>query len=229
MVQLPKRVSKYYRKFFGRYDLEDPRPIAKEAPYTYYLPSQEELAAIEKGDLVKLIFLGRPKAPEFRAERMWVLVTEIHDNAFAGTLDNDPADMPQLQYGDRVDFQPFHIIDISWADEAKAARFAEEEKQIWDRCLVDRCVIDDGVLVHYLYREDPDLEEEDDKFPDSGWRIRGDYRHISDAELDDREVAYVAMGLVLNVDDSWLHLIDEPIGSEYIRDFDTGEFGHPDD
>lgn len=59
-----------------------------------------------------------------------------------------------------------------------------------------------------------------DRFPDSGWRIRGDMR----AGLGKRKAAYVALGAVLNRDDSWLHLIDEPIGARFEKDFETGRF-----
>jgi hypothetical protein len=90
--------------------------------------------------------------------------------------------------------------------------------------MVDSCVLDEGLGVHFLYREEPDFGEEGDKYPDSGWRIRGDYRGVSDADIEARGGAYAALAAVLNVDDSWLHLIDAPIGSAFIRDWDSGEF-----
>ena len=63
-----------------------------------------------------------------------------------------------------------------------------------------------------------------DKFPDSGWRIRGDTRGKSTEELAARKIAYVALGAVLNKDDTWLHLIDEPAGASFEKDFETGVF-----
>jgi hypothetical protein len=36
------------------YVLFDPRPIAAEAPYTFFLPSETEIVAIARGDMVKL-------------------------------------------------------------------------------------------------------------------------------------------------------------------------------
>ncbi|WP_423603110.1 immunity protein Imm33 domain-containing protein [Sphingomonas sp. MS122] len=68
------------------------------------------------------------------------------------------------------------------------------------------------------------MGEPDDTYPDSGWRIRGDYRNISDTEVDEREAAYVALGAVLNRDDSWIRLIDEPVGARFIRNWETDAF-----
>lgn len=100
------------RGWFGRYEIEDPRAIAAEAPYTFYLPSENELLAVSPGDLVKLIFRSIPDSGEWGAERMWVIVTATDGAWLTGTLDNDPLDMPQLRAGDRVTFAPGHIIDI---------------------------------------------------------------------------------------------------------------------
>jgi hypothetical protein len=63
-----------------------------------------------------------------------------------------------------------------------------------------------------------------DEFPDSGWRLRGDYRGLSDDEIEARKMSYVALGAVLNRDDSWIHLIEEPVGSAFLRNFETHQY-----
>jgi len=211
-----------YRRFFGRYRLEDPRPIKAKAPYTYYLPSRPVLDAADVGDTVQLVFEGQPPSLKYGAERMWVEVISASGENMSGKLLNTPYDMPQLKSGAIVDFQRFHMIDIN--SERELPEDVQTYRQYWDRCMVDRCVVDENVPVYYLYREEPDLDKEGDKYPDSGWRIRGDYRDISDEDFDARKATYIALGKVLNADDSWLHPIDAPIGSAFIRNFDTGEY-----
>ena len=89
---------------------------------------------------------------------------------------------------------------------------------------MDQCVLDSELKVGYLYREAPDMTYEGDKSPDSGWRIRRDTRGPLIEQLGSRKVAYVALGAVLNRDDSWLHLIDEPVGARFEKDFEKGVF-----
>jgi hypothetical protein len=218
------RIHDLRRRLLGRYTLDDPRPNAQDAPYTFHLPSADELDALTPGDLVKLMFRGDPPAREWAVERMWVKITDISPAGAVGVLDNDPYDMPQLKAGDRIAFKTYQVIEVDWADPARGKAFSSEEKQVWDRCMVDRCVIQDGVAVSYLYREEPDLQQEGDKFPDSGWRIRGDWRGLTDEEVDARDADYVAIGVVLNNDDSWLHLLHEPVGSAFLRDFESGRY-----
>ena len=49
-----------WRILFGGYEIDDPRPIAKAASYTFYLPSLERLSLVGLGDEVKIIFRSVP-------------------------------------------------------------------------------------------------------------------------------------------------------------------------
>lgn len=219
------RLSDRLRGWFARYEIEDPRPVAADAPYSFYLPSADQVSAVAVGDLVKLIFRSVPASREWDAERMWVIVTAADEPRLTGTLDNHPRDMPQLKAGDPVTFDRWHIIDIDWsADRAAPPPPAPARREYWDRCYVDDQILDGRLKVEYLYREEPDPTPEGHAYPDSGWRFRCDTRGITDAEYDDPSFSYIALAKVLNGDDSWLHLIDEPVGSAFLRDWSTGEF-----
>ena len=213
------------RGWFGKYRIDDPRPTAARAPYTYYLPAENELLAVAPGDLVKIIFESIPPSDAWDAERMWVIVTAIDGDSLTGTLDNQPRDMPQLKHGDVVHFQRGHIIDIDWAeDRAVPPPSAPERRWYWDRCFVDDQILDGRLKVEYLYREDPDPPREGDTHPDSGWRFRCDTRGLTDEEYENPSFSYIAIDKVLNEDDSWLHLIDAPVGSAFQRNWETSEF-----
>ncbi|KPF72363.1 hypothetical protein IP88_10165 [alpha proteobacterium AAP81b] len=206
------------------YAIGDPQPVAASAPYTYFLPTTTRLNAIAVGDLVQLIIRGIPPGTKYDAERMWVRVTAIDGNAMVGDLDNEPFDIPHLKPGHEIRFRRSDIIAIVLQGAERNRIGLDERRDFWERCLVDRCVLDDGVRVGYLYRTTPDLDEPDDEYPDSGWRIRGEQGDDSDETMEAREVAYVAVGVVLNRDDSWLLLIDAPIGAAFRRNKVSGEF-----
>lgn len=210
------RIARLRRRFFGRYEVEDPRPIAEGAPYTFYLPSENELLAIAPGDLVKLVIASVPPSPLHAAERMWVEVTRVGPDRCVGRLQNIPFDMPQLKLGRTIRFGRNDVIDIDWnADRAVTPPSAPARRWYWERCLVDAAVIDDGARVGYLYREAPEMTAPEDAYPDSGWRIRA---LVDDDAYSDDAPLYIALGKVLNADDSWLHLIDEPAGCAFIRE-----------
>lgn len=225
MKLLPPAVRRMLRRRFGTVSIDDPRENAARAPYTYFLPSENELLAIGPGDQVKLVVRSHPPSLDWGAERMWFTVTTASGDMLTGRLENKPSDIPQLQPGARLQFSRSDVIDLIWdEDRPVPPPKPTPRREYWDRCLVDQCVLDGTALVHLLYREEPDPETLDDEDADSGWRIRGDYRDIDEAELDAREVAYVAIGAVLNRDDRWLHLIDAPVGSGFIRDWASHTF-----
>jgi hypothetical protein len=206
------------------YAVDDPLPIAAGAPYTFYLPSAERLAAIMVGDQVKLIIRGVPPGTEYDAERMWVSVTAIDGDAMVGALDNQPFDISQLKPGDEIRFRRSDIIDATLEGDDRDRIGLVERREYWERCLVDNSVICDGDKVGYVYREEPDMTDPDDKYPDSGWRIRGESHLAVDGDEDGPTPKYIALGAVLNCDDSWLSLIDAPVGSAFMRNVATGEF-----
>ncbi|MBM7044389.1 MULTISPECIES: DUF2185 domain-containing protein [Rhizobium] len=139
-----------------------------------------------------------------------------------GTVDNDPCDIPQLKVGAEIAFERHHVVAVDFLRETPIIEPEKFRREFWERCLVDRNVIEKRSLVQYLYREEPDLTGENDQFPDSGWRIRGDDVSIEDSDTD--TAAYAALGVVLNAYDSWLHLINAPSGSAFARDPDSNSF-----
>lgn len=206
------------------YTLLDPRPVAAEAPYTFFLPGQAEVAAVGPGDGAKLMFAYPHQVEEWSVERMWVLVQTVEGDHLTGRLDNVPAEpTAPLRAGDVVRFRREQIIAIDWARPEQAPE-PVARRGYWQRCLVDACVLEGEMPVGFLYRESPDMTEAGDADPDSGWRIRGRMDDASDAEIDAREARYVALGAVLNRDDSWLELIDAPVGACFRRNVATGAY-----
>lgn len=213
-MSLRGRMANQRGRRSGTWTIVDPRPVAALAPYTYYLPAEALLAAIVTGDLVKAVFRPEPPNRKYDAERMWVRVTAIDGEMLTGELNNEPFDIPQLQVGSIVQIPRSHVIDIDWADPETAPQ-KPSRRWYWERCMVDDCVAEGRSHADYLYREEPRLTREDDKDADSGWRIRGTDEAIEADAANGREAAYIALGAVLNKDDRWIHLIDEPVGEAF--------------
>lgn len=202
--------------------LNDPRPIAAEAPYTFELPHEIELAALKPGDGVKAIFRQTEGYTKYSAERMWVMIERIEEGVVHGTLDNEPHDMPLIQAGMPVAVPLTHVISCGFNNENRPE--VPERRDYLERCFVDICVVEGRSHVDYLYREPPDMTREGDKYPDSGWRMRGAPDVVDrDEEREDR-FQYIAIGKVLNADDRWLHLIDEEPGVAFQWDAQTQEY-----
>ncbi|MBV8971328.1 MAG: DUF2185 domain-containing protein [Sphingomonadaceae bacterium] len=205
------------------YTLADPRLIAADSPYTFFLPFQSHLEAIAPGDSVKLIFEYTHPTETWSAERMWVVVETVDGTRYSGMLDNHPDEPTSpLSAGNRIEFDRHQIVDISWNDPVTAPP-TPERRTFWQRCFVDERVLDGEETVYCLFREEPESNE-DDEYQDSGWRIWGGIESATPDELAKRKFAYVALGAVLNRDDSWIGWIDAPIGTDLTRNPSTGEF-----
>jgi uncharacterized protein YegJ (DUF2314 family) len=83
----------------------------KENPRTFELPDEWNRRHIDLGEWAKLMFrFPANRYPE--VERMWVRVTEITASGYVGVLDNDPTNVEFIGYGQRIAFEPRHIISI---------------------------------------------------------------------------------------------------------------------
>jgi hypothetical protein len=206
------------------YVLLDPRPNAAEARYTFFLPSAAEIASVGEGDLVKLMFEYTHDIEKWAIERMWVVVEGVEKGTIRGKLNNEPFEpTAKVKVGDAVRFARHNILSIRWAHPEVAPR-PTVYREYWDRCLVDKCVLDGEEPVEFIYREEPDMAQEGDQYPDSGWRVRGRMGDSTDEDLETRKLEYVAIGAVLNRDDSWVSHIDAPIGTALMRDFETNTY-----
>lgn len=193
--------------------LDNADELAAQFKYTFYKPSSESIAKIAVGENVKLIFRFESDDPEApAAERMWVLVDEIGaDGHFKGRLDNDPAHIKDLKADDPIEFESCHIINTDHDEPDNIVQ------RYIKRCFVTNRVLRDGRPAAYLYREEPDYDD------DSGWRITANDE--TDDYMDDAEnSAYVSLGAVLNVDDSFIGLLDSPAGAAFALDAKTGRF-----
>lgn len=193
--------------------LEDADPIAASNPYTFYKPSHEIIAKVRPGEVVKLIFCFNRDEPDVpSAERMWVMVDEcLTDGSFSGHLDNEPRHIQDLKPDDTVWFRPCNVIATEHDEHDNMV-----ERYI-KRCFVTKRVLEDGLKVGYLYREEPDEER------DSGWRITANDE--SDEYMSDSDnIAFVSLGLVLNKDDSFRDLLSAPNGSAFVRNQTSDKF-----
>lgn len=188
--------------------LADTQVLADQYPYTFYKPSPEAIARLRVGDLVKLMFefdSDDPQAPG--AERMWVLITDIHDDQrFSGSLENIPLYIKDLRAHDPVRFEARHIMGVQIPDPVPSLA----DKYL-PRCFVTGKVLRDGEPAGLLYRETPEYDD------DSGWRILAG--NEDPAYLDDPDnAAYVSLGAVLTEDDSFIGLLDREVGARFVRD-----------
>lgn len=86
--------------------------LHQEFPDTFFIPSAEEKACLQKNDTVKLIFRQNSAV-----ERMWVTLTQEPTKTdtlllFEGVLDNVPFELKNLKLGDKIHFTEDNIIAI---------------------------------------------------------------------------------------------------------------------
>lgn len=96
-----------------RWHLESGIESNRKYPDTFWIPPDDDKAAIVPGVTVKLVFRMR----DGWGEKMWVKVTEVKRRHIVGTLENQPFGIPRLQPGAKVKFSRDEVVDIVWSDD----------------------------------------------------------------------------------------------------------------
>lgn len=95
------------------FTLENVRLRNQADPRHFLIPTVEELAGLQVGDQVRLIFLlDKELENGCNGERMWVELTEIDGENYKGLLTNQPQFITTLQIADEVHFAAEHIATI---------------------------------------------------------------------------------------------------------------------
>ncbi|WP_158825014.1 immunity protein Imm33 domain-containing protein [Mucilaginibacter lacusdianchii] len=203
------------------WSLDNAIELQNEFPYTFYRPSDAVIERLKpEAATVKLIFRFDPyEKGQPSAERMWVIITSVNkDGTYKGTLDNDPYYIKDLKAGDEITFRREHIIQYDTLDELDVEDInAEKVEQYLKKCFVSNHIMLEGYKVGRLYREELDEKEY------TGWIFMSGYETQEYVD-DPNNLQYIAIGTVLNLDDSFIHLLEAPIGSEFERDKATGTF-----
>lgn len=93
------------------WNLADAEKRAAASPESFTIPADSVRHTLKHGDLAKLIFEANDAG-----ERMWVRVTNtLGDGGYVGVLMNEPVTIDQLHYGDGVEFEARHVIEVEFS------------------------------------------------------------------------------------------------------------------
>lgn len=95
-----------------KYQILNARARFFESKGVFEVPSDQELERLTLKSIVKIIFTGEGLPQGVEAERMWVTITEINGDALKGVLDNAPAYLTGIKFGDTVSFKKQDIIQV---------------------------------------------------------------------------------------------------------------------
>jgi len=176
---------------------------------TFFIPNEIERNNQKINDMVRLHFvLKNPSENEPRAERMWVKIFETIENKikqYKGHLTNVPVYIKGLKIGDIIEFDADNI----------AQTIIKKDNPYWvdsyeKKALVSKKYFEDNSTIRFLYREEPNNEE------DSGWRM---FTGLEDDEYanNTENIKVINVGYLLDKDPSLLEPLKNGYGTVFER------------
>jgi hypothetical protein len=205
-------------------EIISPRDVVEPLPCAFVLHGSTYANAVGENDSVQVVMRWKLEKPLDLTR--WVKVASAGGEWLEGTLEPTPIEpewfeAPKLDERTAIRLKRSHVFRVRFADPKKYAGL-EPVRKFWDRgCFVDECVLK-GSSIRYLYREEPNLPLDEGVLFDSGWRVRSETRRISEKDVRSGTVAYVPLGAVLDKDDSWVDMMDEPVGTAFEKNPETG-------
>jgi hypothetical protein len=202
------------------------RPEQDDRLKYFHGVNNESLNALSTGDRVHTLAVSWKKDSLATRIGAWIEVHSVDGEWIEGKIvkDRDFGDDHDPALDKVIRVPKSRIWDISFEDPQRSELLREIPRRKYaNYCLFDDNVGFDGLKVQYVYRVEPCLTKDGNEFPDSGWRIRGD-RRVFSIELDGDTTRYTPLNCALYSDDSWIHLIDKPVGTAFKRDRKTGLF-----
>lgn len=181
------------------WQLFDPRPMRRTAPYTFFVPSEAELAAVRAGDLLQLGAV--PEGLDDAApERLWVRIGTL-GATWDGVIES--GGVPGMEAGTCLQFAPWRVLAVS---EVRVDDL-EEEARFLAQAQVDLRILQGDVGISRLERRAP--HPVPGPWADTGWHFYG--------PGEGAPLHAGPIGLVLNIDDSMMPLLRAPVGARIER------------
>lgn len=180
----------------------DPQPIKQNAPYTFFLPSAAELAAMRPGDRVQL-GLAPDGFFEGAAERVWVRLAEVTAEGCTGTPDGEIP--PGLSADNSLSFMPRHI----WAVSEMRVDDLEEEMRYLAGAHMDPLILTGAADVGWLERRASHAGK--GAYPETGWYA------FAEGSDGGGSLYHGPIGLLLNFEDRMMPLLRAPVGARLER------------
>ena|SRR5208337_728390 len=208
-------------------DSISPHDIIEPLPCNFLLHDSSYANALSVGDFAQVVLRSNLQNPVDVS--YWTQITRVDGEWLEAVLEPmvltpDLFGIENIAAGTSIRMKRSHVFRVRFSDPQKYGDL-QPATEFHDRgCFVDEQVLSGKLPITYLYREVSNSTLKKGDLPDSGWRLRTEISSFSEEEMRSAAASYVPLGAVLRVDDSWIDLVDEPLGAAFRKNSEMGSF-----